>query len=182
MKVLAILADGVEELEAVAVIDVLRRLGFSVVAAGLHTREVHAANGCTLLADTLLADCADESFDAVFLPGGGPGSEKLRNSETVLALLRRIDAAGGVVSAICAAPAALAKAGLLTGKRFTMYPGFESMLDGLSPSGAAAETDGRIVTGRGPGAVFTFAAHLALALGKSTEEISALYARMFVTI
>ena len=76
----------------------------------------------------------------------------------------------------------LARAGLLAGRRFTMYPGFEQYLGGMTPTGELAECDGRVVTGKGPGAVFAFAAKLAAALGKSRQEIAAAYAAMFIEL
>ena len=111
-----------------------------------------------------------------------PGATNLLHSEAVLELVRRIDREGGVISAICAAPIVLARAGLLAGRRFTMYPGFEQYLGGMTPTGELAECDGRVVTGKGPGAGFAFAAKLAAALGKSRQEIAAAYAAMFVEL
>ena len=182
MKVLMILADGFEETEAIAVADVLRRLKIDVTVAGLDSREPAGAHGFKVKAGVLLEKCAAEPFDGVFLPGGMPGAANLLHSEAVRELLRRIDREGGVVSAICAAPIVLARAGLLDGKRFTVYPGFEQYLGGMTPTGELAECDGRVVTGKGPGAVFAFAAKLAAALGRSPREIGEVYAAMFVEL
>ena len=182
MKVLMILAGGFEETEAIAVADVLRRLNIDVTVAGLDSLEPAGAHGFTVKADALLEKCGGEPCDGVFLPGGMPGATNLLHSEAVLELVRRIDREGGVISAICAAPIVLARAGLLAGRRFTMYPGFEQYLGGMTPTGELAECDGRVVTGKGPGAVFAFAAKLAAALGKSRQEIAAAYAAMFIEL
>ena len=182
MKVLMILAGGFEETEAIAVADVLRRLNIDVTVAGLDSLEPAGAHGFTVKADALLEKCGGEPYDGVFLPGGMPGATNLLHSEAVLELVRRIDREGGVISAICAAPIVLARAGLLAGRRFTMYPGFEQYLGGMTPTGELAECDGRVVTGKGPGAVFAFAAKLAAALGKSRQEIAAAYAAMFIEL
>lgn len=179
-KILTVLADGFEEIEAVAVIDILRRLGVEVCTATLFgTNPVCGAHGMKISADIDLAQADASSFDAVFLPGGMPGSKNLRDSAVVIDLLHQMNEQGKVVSAICAAPIALAAAGLLKDRRFTMYPGFEAMLGGAKPTGTPAEIDGNIVTGKGPGCVFAFAKKLASALGLA-DDIAELYCGMFV--
>ncbi|MDD3885960.1 MAG: DJ-1/PfpI family protein [Victivallaceae bacterium] len=181
MKVLAIVADGAEDIETVGVIDVLRRLGVETVAAGLDSLEVTASNGSVFKLDTRLDDVIGQPFDAVYLPGGNNGAMKLYHSDKAVELLKKTHAAGGAVAAICAAPIVLAKAGLLDGRHFTMYPGYDRFLAGNVPTGNMAEVDGRVVTGKGPGAVFHFAAALAGTLGFA-EKVKTVYAAMFIKL
>jgi len=181
MKIIVVLADGFEEIEAITPIDVWRRLGFEVVLAGLDGLEATGSHQIKVRAELLLKDCRAQDFDAVFLPGGMPGAMNLYHSDSVRNLVKNINDRGGAVSAICAAPIVLAKAGLLTGRRFTMYPGFDDYLDGSKPTGQLAEADGNIVTGRGAGAAFAFAAKLAQVLGKGCE-CEQLYPKMFVSL
>ncbi len=181
MKIAAILANGAEELEVVAVTDVLRRLGAEVTLAGLDRTDISCANGCRLVADRLFAGCVSGDFDAVYLPGGTDGAMALYNSDAAVRFVQEVEQSGKVVAAICAAPIVLARAGLLSGRRFTMYPGFDEYLDGEVPTGEAVETDDRVVTGRGPGAVFAFAAKFAAALGLE-KEVAELYKKMFVVL
>ena len=165
-NILVILASGFEEIEAVAPADIWRRLGFKVTFAGLDDMQITGAHGIVLEADALLEEVADLDYDAVFLPGGMPGSTNLRDSEKVCSLISSMAEAGKVVSAICAAPMVLSKCNVLNGKKFTMYPGMESfLLPGNMPSNKSAVRDGNIVTGKGPGAVFDFAVEVAQALG-----------------
>ena len=106
-KILEILASGFEEIEAVAPADIWRRLGFDVTLAGLDDMQITGAHGITLECDALLDEVAALDFDAVFLPGGMPGSTNLRDSVVVQEIVKSMASAGKVVSAICAAPMVL---------------------------------------------------------------------------
>lgn len=152
-----LLADGFEELEAVTVIDVLRRADVQVVILGTKGRTPRGAHGIVLQADALLAEHATGSFDLVVLPGGMPGAAALRDDPAVQQLLKRQHAAGRAVAAICAAPIALGAAGLLQGREATCYPGFEDGLTGAIPSTATVVEDGNVITSRGPGTALAFA-------------------------
>lgn len=153
-RVLVPLAQGCEEMEAVTVIDLLRRAGVEVITAGLDREPVKASRGVVLLPDAVLEDVLDSRFDMIVLPGGLPGADNLANDERLIALLQRVAAEGGFVCAICAAPIVLAKAGLLAGKRSTGYPGCN--LPHVSYTGTAVEQDGNVITSRGPGTALLF--------------------------
>lgn len=158
-RVLIPLADGCEELEAVTLIDLLRRAGLEVVVAGLTSRGAQGAHGIGIAADTTLEAVAMAEFDLVVLPGGEPGATALCADARVIALLKRHAAAGKLVAAICAAPKALAAAGLLDGRRATSYPGYLDAhpAPGMRYLEQPVVVDGRIVTSRGPGTAMDFA-------------------------
>lgn len=170
--VLIPLAQGCEELEAVTLIDILRRAGFQVTTAGLTSEAVRASRGTVLVPDTTLDEALLHDYDLVALPGGMPGSENLKNDKRVIALLKKMAEADKYVTAICAAPMALHAAGLLDGKRATSFPG---VLDELPGSHRyctdAVAVDGRIVTSRGPGTAMDFALTLVeLLAGKAKRD------------
>lgn len=171
-KVLVPLAQGCEELEAVTIIDILRRAGIDVVSAGLTAGPVRASRGTVLLPDATLDEVQQQSFDLVVLPGGMPGSEHLRDDARVVALLQRTAADGKRVAAICAAPMALHAAGLLEGKRATSYPGVLDQLPGSHRySQDAVVVDGQVTTSRGPATAMDFALALVEQLaGRARRE------------
>ncbi len=162
-RVLVPLATGCEEMEAVTIIDLLRRAGIEVTAAGLEAGPVIASRGVRLLPDTTLDAVAEASFDLIVLPGGAEGARRLGQDSRLAALLTRQIAQGRRVAAICAAPAVLARLGLLNGRRATAYPGFLEPLDvsGLVlDSAASIVMDGPVITSRGPGTAMDFALFL----------------------
>lgn len=173
-NVLVPLAHGCEELEAVTLVDVLRRGGIEVVAAGLEDGPVKGSRGVVLVPDTTLDKALEAGdFDMVALPGGMGGTHALANDPRVEKLLHHLAAEGKWVAAICAAPMVLAKAGLLDGKKFTVYPGVLEDGDtrGGRCTGAAVEVDGRVATSRGPGTAMDFAlCLLELLAGRETRN------------
>lgn len=167
-KVLVPLADGFEEIEAVTIIDVLRRAGAEVTVAGLHERSVTGSHGIEITTDCLLGDVADRTFDMVALPGGMPGSRNLNADKRLRELLARHYAEQKFVAAICAAPMVLASIGILSGKRFTIHPSQIATVSGKS-TGNAVERDGTVITGQAAGAALPFALQLVEALYDSVK-------------
>ncbi|WP_019024920.1 MULTISPECIES: DJ-1 family glyoxalase III [unclassified Thioalkalivibrio] len=155
-RVLVPLAAGAEELEAVTIIDLLRRARFEVTVAGLEQGPVRCSRGTVIQPDTMLDAIQDDAFDLIVLPGGLPGADHLRDDPRVQAMLRAQAERDGWLGAICAGPKALAQAGVLEGRRVTSFTG---ALDesGIPSTGGLVEVDGRIITGRGPGAAMDFA-------------------------
>ena len=158
-SVLVPLAQGCEELEAVTVVDLLRRAGIEVITAGLDAQPVHASRGVTLLPDMSLDAALQLEFDMIVLPGGLPGADHLRDDPRVIDLLKKMAAADKYTAAICAAPRVLAHAGLLDGKRATSFPGALDVaaVPGIEYQEAPVVTDGKVITSRGPGTAMDFA-------------------------
>ena len=155
--VLVPLAQGCEELEAVTIMDILRRAGIEVVSASLDAQPVRASRGTVLIADTTLDAALEHSFDMVVLPGGQPGSHHLQADARILALVRDMVTQGRYVAAICAAPSVLATAGVLDGKRATSFPGALDAFPQVQQQSARLVEDGKLITSRGPGTAMDFA-------------------------
>ena len=162
-RALVPLAAGCEELEAVTIIDLLRRAGIDVTVAGLEAGPVTASRQVRLLPDTDLDAVCAETFDLVVLPGGADGARRLGQDGRLAVVLRRQIDEGRLVAAICAAPVVLAQRGLLDHRRAVAYPGFLEPLDvpGLTFEPVATVVhDGPVVTSRGPGTAMDFALYL----------------------
>ncbi len=179
-KALVPLAKGFEEVEAVTIVDVLRRGGVEVVMASVReSAEVVGAHGLPMKADARLADVADGDFDAIVLPGGGEGTENLKNSDLLIRRLRRQNDEGKLLCAICAAPTVLVEAGVLAeGLHVTCYPTCQVELDRpWTPVPVVA--DGNVITGQAPGSALLFA--LVVLQSLTDEKTAKRVARGMVT-
>lgn len=160
-KVLVPVADGTEEIEAVTLIDVLRRAGADVTVASVGDLQITASRGVRLVADVPIADCVDKTYDLVVLPGGIPGAEHLRDDENLKQILLQQHAQSRLFGAICAAPAVVLEThGLLQGRRATCHPNFTRQLSNTSSADTNVVFDRGCATSRGPGTAMTFALKL----------------------
>lgn len=150
------LADGFEETEALAPLDILRRGGVEVQTVGVTGGYVTGAHGITVKADILPPIALKDNTEAVILPGGGVGTQNLDASVLVKEAVQNAYSSGKLICAICAAPSVLGKMGLLRGKKATCYPGFEKYLDGAELSEANVAESGNVITANGMGAALDF--------------------------
>jgi 4-methyl-5(b-hydroxyethyl)-thiazole monophosphate biosynthesis len=159
MRALIPLAAGCEELEAVTLIDLLRRAGIEVVVAGLAAGPVKASRGTVLVPDTTLEVVSEQDFDLIVLPGGLPGADYLADDALLRDMLQRQHGRQRLTAAICAAPKVLAAAGLLAGKSATCYPGAVDVAahPDINLLAEPVVTDGTVLTSRGPGTAMDFA-------------------------
>lgn len=157
-QVYVFFADGFEEIEALGTIDILRR-------AGLNVKTISVTGECIALGAHNIPMVCDEIFERqdfsaaymLVLPGGMPGAANLAAHAGLCALIKKHDAEGKSLAAICAAPMVYGKLGLLKGKKVTCYPGFEHYLEGAEYTGMMVQQDDKLITGKGPGATFEFA-------------------------
>jgi len=180
-RIAALLADGFEDIEALATVDVLRRAGFVCDTVSVTGSEVvTSAHGVRVFADRLLGSVDQNSYDALFLPGGQPGSDTLRDTEAVVNWVKTFAAdESKIVAAICAAPQVLAKAGVATGRRLTSYPGgyFQQIfadadyVDDNTKTEECVVVDKDIITSRGPGTTLPFAYRLVELLGGDADSL-----------
>jgi 4-methyl-5(b-hydroxyethyl)-thiazole monophosphate biosynthesis len=141
----------------VTIVNLLRRGGINVTLAGLTIGVLRGSRGTVILPDTNLDAVFNHRFDMLILPGGQPGTQHLRNDLRVIQLLQKMASEQRIVAAICAAPAVLAAAGLLNGKRATCFPTCLDEFPSVSVQTDAIIEDGNIITSRGPGTAIDFA-------------------------
>lgn len=156
MKVAVYFATGYEEVEALAVVDVLRRGQVEVVMVGIDGMAVVSGRGISINMDTTIDKVNHDEIDMIVLPGGIPGVDHLIKNEIVVKELKAFKEQGKWIAAICAAPSILGKLGLLQGEKATCYPGYESELIGCQHTGERVEVSHHIVTGKGAGAALDF--------------------------
>lgn len=172
-RVLVPLAGGFEEIEAITVVDLLRRAGIEVHTAALDGPQVTGSHGITVTADIALDAARADDYDMIVLPGGMPGADQLKRDARVISMLHRFAADGRYTAAICAAPGVLAHAGLLEGRAATSFPGFLSTdsAPGIRLHTDPVVIDGKVVTSRGPGTAMEFGlALIELLEGRAARE------------
>ena len=169
--VLVPLANGSEELEAVTVLDILRRGGIEAVSASLDGQPIRGSRSTMLIPDTSLDEALKRRFDMVVLPGGQPGTNHLKSDARIIKLVQGMAADDLFVCAVCAAPSVLATAGLLDGKLATSFPGALDAFPKVLRRPQAVVEDGKFITSRGPGTAMDFALTLVERLaGKAKRD------------
>ena len=160
-KVLIIISTGFEEIEAISIIDILRRAEIEVVIATINEILTTGANGIVIQANQFLKDIDSSIFDMIVLPGGGVNTENLASSSLVKETLQKMKKENKYIGAICAAPYALHAANVLN-KNYTCYPSFEEKirLDGYQSDSQEVIKDDKVITSRGPATAMTFALEL----------------------
>lgn len=168
-KIVVMLAEGFEEIEALTVVDVLRRANVECDLVSISGKEVLGAHDILVTADKVMDEAELNSYDGVVLPGGMPGAANLKNNIRVVELIKEFSAVGKIVAAICAAPIVLEKAGIIGGKKITSYPSFDIHLGNCIYSEDVVVRDNNIITSRGPATTLPFSFEILEALGLEEE-------------
>jgi len=155
MKVMVPLANGFEEIEALTVVDVLRRAGIQAETIGIVGSVIEGSHGVRVMVDKRFNEIVPDEYDAIILPGGSPGYKNLARSNRLMEILKDFNEKNKLIGAICASPSILAKQGLLDDKKATIYPGNEKLL--AYPRDKPVVVDGNIITSQGPGTAIEFA-------------------------
>lgn len=173
-RVLVPLAPGFEEVEALTVVDILRRAGAEVTLAGTVDGPITGRNKIKILADTGLENAFEADYDMIVLPGGAVGTSNLKKDARVEQAVRRLNQKGGFVTAICAAPTVLSAFGVSKGRTITSHPGVRSEFKTEKISDDRVVADGNIITSQGPGTAMEFAFRLVEALfgAKKAAEVN----------
>jgi 4-methyl-5(b-hydroxyethyl)-thiazole monophosphate biosynthesis len=169
-RAVLILAPGYEELEAVAVVDILRRAGVEIVMAGTEEGPIASARNVKIVTDTTLDQIMDQKFDLIVLPGGLDATERLASDDRVLSMLKRQFQTQGIIGAICAAPTVLDRHGLSKGKTITCHPVCRESITQSTLADERVVLDGLLVTSQGPGTALEFALRLVERL-EGTEKM-----------
>ncbi len=166
------LANGFEETEAIAPIDILRRSELDVKTVGIGEEVVVSSHGVAMIPDITEVDFVpSDDIDMIVLPGGMPGTLNLEKSRTVQDAIDFCANNDKYIAAICAAPSIIGKKGLLEGKKATCFPGFEQFLEGAEYTGEGVVHDGKIITGKGPGAAIEFGLKLSEILAGTPKAV-----------
>ncbi len=170
--ILVFLANGFEETEAIAPIDILRRNGKDVVTVGIGEEVITGSHGLTVVPDVTEIDVTmSDEIEMIVLPGGMPGTLNLEKNRTVQDAVDYCSEKGRYIAAICAAPSILGRKGLLKGRKATCFPGFEEFLEGAEFTGGPVECDGNFITARGAGVAIEFGLKLVEVLsGKPASD------------
>ena len=164
-KVLIMLAEGFETLEALSVKDICARAGIICNLCGVKNKVVVSSHGIKVESDVCFEDGEFNDYDAIVIPGGMPGSTNLRDNTKVISLVKEYYDNKKIVASICAGPIVLAKAGILDGKNVTSYPGFEDELGDVNYKEEVVVRDENIITSRGPATALEFSYEILKALG-----------------
>lgn len=164
-NILILLADGFEEIEAISIIDVLRRAGQHVTICNIKEEYVKGAHNVLVKSDKSIDEVNLEEYDAIYLPGGLPGAHNLRDNEKVISLVKSANDSKKLIFAICAAPIVLSKAGIIKDKNVTSYPGFGDQLNCGAYLTDPVVVDENITTSRGPATALLLAYEMLKQLG-----------------
>ncbi len=172
--VLVPLAEGFEEIEAVTIIDILRRAGASVTTAGIIKRNVTGSHGIPMVTDSVMEDEVNKDWDMIALPGGMPGASNLSENKYVVKVIQKAANREKFIAAICAAPIVLEKAGVISKRKVTSHPSSAHKIISADHQGSRVIVDGKIITGQACGSAMEFAYELVAALfgSKKIEEIN----------
>jgi 4-methyl-5(b-hydroxyethyl)-thiazole monophosphate biosynthesis len=168
MRLIVPLAEGFEEIEAVAVIDILRRANIKVDVVGIEDEIVSGRNGIKILCDKIITDVKPEDYDGIVLPGGNPGYKNLENNQQVINFIKYFNSKGKLIAAICAAPTILESIGILEGKKATCFPKMKDKIRNYVDEKVVV--DGNIITSQGPGTAIEFALEIVKLIDQNCYE------------